>query len=193
MISKSLSNFRPGLDQKSTILLEFTHGDKEGYKVVYETLVYQIYQQLNTKKQPCNDSLEYSKDKCFLQKLHEESIKQLGCTTPYGLNKSMICKNQTKAKEAKKLFSKLQRESPSFCLSSCQYLVPQTFNSYQKNSDNRFSLFLSNTGEIKVTKSEWAYDTLSLIADIGGYVGLFLGVAIVHVKEVFYYLAKKME
>ena len=146
---------------------------------------------MNTENHPCNESINYSKDVCFLEKLHEESIKQIGCTTPYGLNKSMICKETEKAQKALDLFAKMQRNSS--CLNPCTYLVPQTYFTYQKKNNQRFQLYLSNNGAVKVTRSELAYDTLTLLADIGGYVGLFLGIAIVHVKEIFQILALKMK
>ena len=40
---------------------------------------------------------------------------------------------------------------------------------------------LRNT--IKVTQSQFLYDGLSLVAEIGGYVGLFLGVSVVDVNK----------
>ena len=183
--------YGPGLDQKSTILLEYTHGETPSYKTHYETLVYEVFEELNTENHPCNESINYSKDACFLEKLHDESIKQIGCTTPYGLNKSMICKETGKAQKALDLFARMQRNST--CLNPCAYLVPQTYFTYQKKNNQRFQLYLSNNGAVKVTRSELAYDTLTLLADIGGYVGLFLGIAIVHVKELFQILALKMK
>ena len=38
---------------------------------------------------------------------------------------------------------------------------------------------------IKVTESHWLYTGLSMIAEIGGYVGLFLGVSIIQINHVF--------
>ena len=37
---------------------------------------------------------------------------------------------------------------------------------------------------IKLTKATYLYSTLSLIAEIGGFVGLFLGVSIIQVNAV---------
>ena len=95
------------------------------------------------------------------------------------------------SQKALDLFAKMQRNSS--CLNPCTYLVPQTYFTYQKKNNQRFQLYLSNNGAVKVTRSELAYDTLTLLADIGGYVGLFLGIAIVHVKEIFQILALKMK
>ena len=42
---------------------------------------------------------------------------------------------------------------------------------------------LSIRNTIKVTQSQFLYDGLSVVAEIGGYVGLFLGVSIVDVNK----------
>ena len=38
---------------------------------------------------------------------------------------------------------------------------------------------------IKTTKSRFAYQELELLAEFGGYVGLFLGISVFHLREVF--------
>ena len=38
---------------------------------------------------------------------------------------------------------------------------------------------------IKITEAHWLYSVLSMIAEIGGYVGLFLGVSIIQINHVF--------
>ena len=38
---------------------------------------------------------------------------------------------------------------------------------------------------IKTTKSRYAYQELELLAEFGGYVGLFLGISVFHLREVF--------
>ena len=176
-------------------------GFKEENETVYHQkyfykLVYEVFEDMNTPNHSCNNSEHYSKDLCFLEKLHDESIKQIGCTTPYGLNKSMICTDIEKAKKAKSLFENMQRNIPKECLNPCKYVVPQLFFTSQqrrKGKKNFSILEILNNGAIKVTRSEIGYDALTLLADIGGYVGLFLGVAIVHIKELFKILGQKLK
>ena len=171
------------------------NGPNGSHQRYFHKLVYEVYEDMNTPTHPCNESEVYSKDKCFLENLHDESIKQIGCTTPFGLNKSLICTDVEKAQKALDLYGKMQREVPKSCLNPCNYIIPHLYFTYQKRvqkNDNSF-LKLENNGEIKVTKSELAYDTLTLLADIGGYVGLFLGIAIVHIKELFRILAQKFK
>ena len=38
---------------------------------------------------------------------------------------------------------------------------------------------------IKTTKARYAYQELEFIAEFGGYVGLFLGISVFHVREAF--------
>ena len=38
---------------------------------------------------------------------------------------------------------------------------------------------------IKTTKAQCAYQELEFIAEFGGYVGLFLGISVFHLREVF--------
>ena len=56
-----------------------------------------------------------------------------------------------------------------------------------KNSEphgNYVQIRMKNT--IKVTQSKFWYDGLTLMAEIGGYVGLFLGISVVHINEMLY-------
>ena len=187
--------FSSGLDQQSKIPMDLgTGNESEPHKRYYYTLVYEVFEDINTKSHSCNASESYSKDRCFLEKLHAESIKQIGCTTPYGLDKSRICTDVEKAKKALDLYKVMQRNVSEYCVNPCKYVVPQLFYTHERPSKREFSrLDLWNNGAIKVTKSKLDYDVLALLADIGGYVGLFLGIALVHIKEVFRALAQKLK
>ena len=87
--------------QKSKIIMNYAENGPNGsHQRYFHKLVYEVYEDLNTPTHPCNESEVYSKDKCFLENLHDESIKQIGCTTPFGLNKSLICTDTEKAQKA---------------------------------------------------------------------------------------------
>ena len=38
---------------------------------------------------------------------------------------------------------------------------------------------------IKITKARYAYRELEFLAEFGGYVGLFLGISVFHLREAF--------
>ena len=44
---------------------------------------------------------------------------------------------------------------------------------------------ISTRENIKVTEAHLLYSVLSMIAEIGGYVGLFLGVSIIQINHIF--------
>ena len=112
------------------------------------------------------------------------SMKEIGCTTPFGLNKTSICTNREDAINAINLFLDMtyfnQTKANLYCPKSCTYMMT-SFSSFTKETkpkngpgylELRFQRF------IKVSRSRVAYGWLELLAEVGGYVGLFLGVSI---------------
>ena len=112
-------------------------------------------------------------------------MNKIGCTSPFGWNKSNICTNQDKASDATDLFIELtnfnQTKANMKCPRTCTYMMTSfsSFTKTKKEDENgpgylqlRFQRF------IKVSRSRVAYGLLELLAEVGGYVGLFLGVSI---------------
>ena len=62
-----------------------------------------IYRVLDFETIQCNNKKKYQFDKCVHNYLEKQSMKNIGCITPFGISKSNICKNDDKAKEAFKL------------------------------------------------------------------------------------------
>ena len=50
---------------------------------------------------------------------------------------------------------------------------------------NPSSLFLKFNKFIKISKARYSYGGLELLAEFGGYVGLFLGVSVFHLSQAF--------
>ena len=61
---------------------------------------------------------------------------------------------------------------------------------WQHSKRNEINMGSSNTTQlkfekfIKVTKAVYSYTELELLAEFGGYVGLFLGISVFHVSQV---------
>ena len=122
----------------------------------------------------------------------------LGCTSPYGRNKSSICTDKEKSTLAYDLFENLTlnnlTDANNRCPKSCTYQMT-SFSSFLKedNGDpDQGSLYLKFQRFIKVSRSRYAYTWLELLAEVGGYVGLFLGVSVNQtlpiLKKMFYFL-----
>ena len=114
-------------------------------------------------------------------------MRNLGCTTPFGPNKDFICTNQTMGLKALdlylKTFSNDIDEISGNCLRPCSYHLRKIDNLKTTSELAGPTLLLSTEPQIRVTKEYYLYSGLSLIAEIGGYVGLFLGISVLQVKD----------
>ena len=120
----------------------------------------------------------------------------LGCTTPFVRNKTNICVDPNKARKALEIQSDvfdgddsiLGYACPKSCLRVKYSFGGQKIESYdtgneQKSVPGALTLYFQH--DIKVSKSYWSYSVLSLLAEVGGYVGLFLGISVQQVSNVF--------
>ena len=111
-------------------------------------------------------------------------MDKIGCTTPFGVNLDHICKDLNKSKKAKELYDLLRYRYHKIndCPYPCQFikssLVPSRGRSFSNTTTLGFDKF------VKVTKAEYSYTELELLAEFGGYVGLFLGISVFHVSQV---------
>ena len=150
---------------------------------------YEVLQMLTLRNEPCILDKNYDRDLCTHHQLHQRSTEELGCTTPFAPNKSHICLSQNDSRAAMALYLSYFgtggiKERP--CQSPC--LIFTFRNSMAKPIKN-----MQEVAYLKVMFSEYirkgtasySYTTLSLIAEVGGYVGLFLGCAIIQVSQVF--------
>ena len=117
-------------------------------------------------------------------------MNELGCTSPFGRNKSNICEDPEKSQKAFKLYQKYVAENltetEKYCPESCVYQMI-TFGAFTKEEEPYSNNILNIRFQrfIKVSKSRYSYTILELIAEFGGYVGLFLGLSVVQLSVIF--------
>ena len=154
-------------------------------KIVME-LSYDIFKALNHNDKPCNNAESYTSDTCFEELAYKESMKLLNCTWPFNMKSSRICKDFEKATKAKiigeKYFKKRKHEN---CLVPCNQLKAVVDgNVWEGKSDGRDYVMFKFKENVKVFEAYYTYNGLSLIAEIGGYVGLFLGWSVQQLFEI---------
>lgn len=161
-------------------------------KRLYVDLEHEIHTSIDTLDEPCNDHPQYSHDQCAHDQLFQESLKTLGCTTPFGTNKEYICTNVSKAQNATELYANYFEGYIDTCLTSCTLtnirttLTKEAFHGVLTGDGKKVGMMeITFRKLIKVTSSYYTYTALSLVAEIGGYVGLFLGVSVFHVTSLF--------
>ena len=119
-------------------------------------------------------------------------MERFGCTTPFGLKLDNICTEKNKSFDALWLFYQIsanQIEVINECPYPCQFLINRIKNMrYKKkpihDSDETGLLWLVFDKHIKITTSTYSYTKLELLAELGGYVGLFLGLSVFDLRLV---------
>ena len=136
---------------------------------------------------PCNNEKGYHLDKCVLNGLEKESLKLFGCTTPFGITKDNICKGNPNAKNAVLLYRRFQTDYLDMknisCFEPCSYMRIKVIKTSEMEGHG--SLRLHFNKKVQETVAYYSYDDLSFIAELGGYVGLFLGASFYQTADLF--------
>ena len=159
-------------ESNGMVLLRNVMGTKDYYKVDHE-----LFEMLDEKDESCNDTPQYTKDDCSEDEIEKFVMKEYGCTPPFFENKEKICTNETISKQVYKYWKNARYYTN--CSGPCREIsvsVIWTADKTTKPEDSEVNFYFRN--RVKVVKSYYAYSSLSLIAEIGGYFGLFLGVSI---------------
>ena len=133
---------------------------------------------------PCDEWFEF-----------QRSMDELGCTTPFGLNKSYICTDKNKSESAMSLYksyfgTRYEKKHRSACPKPCEIFTIRTRQVTAWDFGTTGATIEFNE-YIKKGTAYYSYTTLSLIAEVGGYVGLFLGCAIIQVSQLFDYFVSR--
>ena len=156
----------------------------------------------------CNNEKHYNKDYCVNKAIEKESLKQIGCTTPYAHDKNHICKNKEDSYAAYKLYNKNLPGATIFktmawkpsnitkeCFNPCPIFtfMTRSFEKCKKGKNSYSNVLIYFEENIKVTEEYYVYTGINLIAEIGGYVGLFLGVSVNQVINLMNFIATKLK
>ena len=116
-------------------------------------------------------------------------MKQIGCTSPFGTNHEHICNDTNKAEKAMEFLLDTKKMLGDFNLTQCPFpcklQIVQFERSYEVFATKKPKLILNFPQLIRETRSYVSYGALELIAEFGGYVGLFLGVSFCHLSDLF--------
>ena len=128
-------------------------------------------------------------------------FKNLRCTTPFGPNKSNICTNEISGMNAMNIYrNNFYEEKYGGCFNPCSFFSITTTKTMYKEIKSMFGRAIKHSQLkihfeeiIKVTNGYYLYSGLSLIAEIGGYVGLFLGVSVNQITDLMEALLSKFD
>ena len=138
----------------------------------------------------CNIEMNHNYDQTIYKKVAKENEAQFNCTVPFHptmtsqLTGSIIeiCNNSETGKNALRnwwtnAYTTTNKSKP--CTEMVIYLgIPDISNG---KSDNESFLHVYLKSDMKVKSIILYYDLTTLAADIGGYIGMFLGVSLIDV------------
>ena len=147
---------------------------------------------------PCNDEKGYSKDFCYSREIERELLENFGCTSPYGLHKTRICNNATIGEKVMQTYQDaIHTDNYKSCFNPCSYFSISPFTPIVRSSlSNKLAyvnLYFDKDELVKIYESYYIYSELSLIAEVGGYVGLFLGISVNQVTNLMDFILTKLQ
>ena len=160
---------------------------------------YDVYKMLDFGGAQCNDKQNYSRDDCTDEQLYKESMEKINCTWPFLPFDTMsnsswneVCKNDCEIETMTgDIVAKYVHKKAQNCLDPCNYI--QIFAS--ETSRTAFTrnprVIFQFAETVNVMTAYYDYTGISLVAEIGGYVGLFLGISFYKTTDIITYLFKK--
>ena len=129
------------------------------------------------------------------QWIGKKSLKLFGCTTPFGITKDNICKGNPDAKNAFLLHKRFQTDYSSMknisCFEPCSYMRIKIIKTSEKEGHGILGLYFNK--KVQETVAYYSFDDLSFIAEIGGYVGLFLGASVYQTADLFQFVTEVLQ
>ena len=157
------------------------------YNELYLDLDFTVYEMLDFGGQPCATEPEFNQDDCTKTKLEKKSLEIFACTTPFGTNKEKICQDYETGFKVMELYKESMEKYVDNCYSPCSFLTTKAI----KTAESFKSLYGYGQVSIKLKKNiqvfeaQYLYSILSMMAEVGGYVGLFLGISVNQVSTMF--------
>ena len=142
--------------------------------------------QVNTRLENCVNGKMADYDTCINTKLYDIGMKEIGCTVPWVPKKYHICTNLEKRQKANDLFNSNKLNQNNVCPDPCNftniYINPPSVENFWGGNDTAgMNLYFNNI--IKVSEEYYLQNEVTLIGNIGGIVGLTLGISLVHIRD----------
>ena len=150
---------------------------------------YEILKAVSTEEEPCIAENEYRQDDCRVQLAHQYCLDTFNCSFQIRLCQDMDTLIQTLA-----VYENFTTKGDDKCPKQCTDLIqdinlkPIVYHPTQNVS----TLSVNFPKHIKEITIREDYKSLELFAEIGGYVGLFMGVSIVQTKSILKFIINRI-
>ena len=153
-------------------------------------LNYDIFKIMGHQNDSCIEDEKYTTDKCYKDQAFENMMRELNCTWPFFQTKDHICTDIALAKRAMEIGEIYHKKHLKVCKWPCEYIKVMVEGNVKEKMSEKLYISFSFKETVKVLKSYYIYNELSLIAEIGGYVGLFLGWSVYQITDLPNYFIK---
>lgn len=147
---------------------------------------HEVVQLLGTDGTCVNGQIGY--DSCIYNTLRDVMLKEYGCTVPWLPEKNKICVTESDRQNVFDLYQKNRRNQKNICPNSClftnMYFGPPVTGSNNNDEQDIAKAVFYFRRDIKTTTEYFLYSILSMVAEIGGYVGLLLGVSLFKLADI---------
>ena len=116
-----------------------------------------------------------------MQKIEEK----FGCVTPFAVNMKNLCQNLS----IEEYYDVLTKEEFTFRY-PCKFL--NNFLIVEKRKSTPGKLVVRMNTVVQKIESTFSYQFLDLFADLGGYLGIFLGTSLFQLRDALSYLIRKI-
>ena len=137
---------------------------------------------------PCSDETNFEFDNCFDQTIAQDLINELNCVVPFiktsENNNICVNKNQTEVDKMMSAFKKSASNTTTGpCMSPCAsmdiFFGILFDDGIRKDGKSFLKIYLKSN--IKFQQTIYDYTLLTLLAEIGGYTGLLLGISVANI------------
>ena len=150
----------------------------------YLDLDFVVYKMLDFVGNPCNTEPRFNQDACTETILEKKSLEKFGCTTPFGTNKDRICQDYEKGSKVMDMYKETMEKNVGICHSPCSFLSIKAIKTMDEYMTYGY-VEIKFKEKTKLIEAYHLYSALSMIAEIGGFVGLFLGISVNPVSALF--------
>ena len=154
----------------------------------------------------CNDDAGYCKDFCIDEAVAKKCFSKFGCTTPFGSNKNQVCTNNEVGGDISNtnplyIYQEMySRSVVEGCTNPCSMFTFKNKKFHSEDTGDQFgfggppssTVNLNFEEIISVSEDYYVYSAISLIAETGGYVGLFLGVSVNQLFDLIDFILEKI-
>ena len=148
------------------------------------------HQKINQKTSPCNEDPEYDFHGCVMRSI----TRKVGCRPPWDLGAYQdlqICEDVKKIQRFENLCMDVILDNLTIIVKQTKCLTPCQYNEYKFASKpdtyqtNGYQLVILKfpDNEVTIETEVELYSFISLVSDIGGALGLFLGFSFVMVWD----------